>query len=148
MSAINVNDPEGKTASLELSETRPGQWVGIIKDATPGIYQLSDGNLSKAAVFGILDQKEFSDIRPSAEILKPVNEATGGKAFWLGKNVTLPAIRNVDAGRRMSGSGWLGIQQNNAYTITALKDIPLLSGLLALAAVLGLVSLMWYREGH
>ncbi len=145
---ISVSDPEGNNSSLELTQVKPGQWSGIIKDATPGIYQLSDADLSKAAVFGILDQKEFSDIRPSENILKPVSEATGGKAFWLGKNVNLPAIRNIDAGRRMSGSGWLGIQKNNAYTITALKDIPLLSGLLALAAVLGLVSLMWYREGH
>ncbi len=146
--AISVSNPEGNNSSLELTQVKPGQWSGIIKDATPGIYQLSDGDLSKAAVFGILDQKEFSDIRPSEEILKPVNKATGGKAFWLGENINLPAIRYIDAGRRMSGSGWLGIQKNNAYTISALKDIPLLSGLLALAAVLGLVSLMWYREGH
>jgi hypothetical protein len=145
---ISITDPEGRQTSLTLSKIKPGSWSGIIKDATPGIYQLVDGELSQPAVFGILDQKEFEDIRPSADLLQPVNEATGGKAFWLGKDISLPAIRNIDAGRRMSGSGWIGIQKNNAYTILSLKDVPLLSGLLALAAVLGLMSMLWYREGH
>ncbi len=145
---ITIIDPERQTTTLTLTKIKPGQWSGIIKDATPGIYELSDGELIKPAVFGILDQKEFEDIRPTESILKPVNEATGGKAFWLGKNISLPAIRNIEAGRRMSGSGWLGIQENNAYTILSLKDVPLLSGLLALAALLGLMSLLWYREGH
>ncbi len=145
---IAITGPEGQQTSLTLNKIKPGSWSGIIKDATPGIYQLVDGKLSQPAVFGILDQKEFEDIRPSADILQPVNEATGGKAFWLGKDISLPTIRNIEAGRRMSGSGWLGIQKNNAYTILSLKDVPLLSGLLALAAVLGLMSLLWYREGH
>ena len=145
---ITIVDPEGQTGKLSLTKIKPGHWSGIIKNAQPGIYQLSDGSLTKPAVFGILDQKEFEDIRPTENILKPVNDATGGKAFWLGKNNSLPAIRNIEAGRRMSGSGWLGIRKNNAYAILALKDVPLLSGLLALAAILGLMSVLWYREGH
>lgn len=145
---ISIIDPEGKTSELTLSEFKPGHWTGVIKNATPGIYELSDGDLIRPAVFGTLDGKEFTDVRPTAQLLEPVHKATGGRAFWLGEKTTLPSLRNVQAGRRMSGSSWLGLQRNNAYTILSLKDVPLLSGLLALAAVLGLMSMLWYREGH
>lgn len=145
---IKITNPDGEKSTLELSLVKPGHWSGVIKNATLGIYELKDRELTKPAVFGTLDQKEFTDIRPSEDVLKPVLDATGGKAFWLGDEIFLPGIRYIEAGRRMSGSGWLGIQKNNTYTITALKDISLLSGLLALATMLGLLSLMWYREGH
>jgi len=145
---IQITDPQGQKSSLTLSQLKPGHWSGVIKNANPGIYQLTHDELTRPAVFGSLDQKEFTDIRPTEDILKPVLESTGGKTFWLGDNSSLPAIRNIEAGRRMSGSGWLGIQKNNTYAILSLKDVPLLSGLLALAAVLALMSLTWYREGH
>lgn len=145
---ISITDPDGNPSELTLSEFKPGHWTGIIRHATPGIYELTDGDLIRPAVFGTLDGKEFTDVRPTAQLLEPVHEATGGRAFWLGEKNTLPSLRNVQAGRRMSGSGWLGLQRNNAYTILSLKDVPLLSGLLALAAVLALMSMLWYREGH
>ncbi len=145
---INITDPDGEKNTIELDNQQPGRWTGVIKNAKPGIYELRDENLSKLAVFGTLDRKEFADVRPSQSVLKPVHDATGGKSFWLGEKVNLPAIRQIQPGRRMSGPGWLGIQKNNAFTIKSLKDVPLLSGLLSLAVVLGLISLLWYREGH
>ena len=62
--------------------------------------------------------------------------------------MTLPRIAKVNAGRSMAGSGWLGLKNNNAYRILSIGAFPMFSTLLALALLLMLVSLTWYREGR
>ena len=62
--------------------------------------------------------------------------------------MTLPRIAKVNAGRSMTGSGWLGLKANNAYRVLSIGAFPMFATLLALAALLGLVSLTWYREGR
>ncbi|MGB7205535.1 MAG: hypothetical protein WBD37_08695, partial [Anderseniella sp.] len=63
-------------------------------------------------------------------------------------DMSVPSIAKVGAGRAMAGSGWMGLQSNNAYRILSIAAYPLFGSLLALAALLMLVSLMWYREGR
>jgi len=48
----------------------------------------------------------------------------------------------------MFGQNWLGLLNRDAYLVRGIKIIPLMTGLLALAALLGLLSLTWYREGR
>ncbi len=90
------------------------------------------------------------------EILKPVLSATGGGGFWLGdKNANtpnqikvFPRIAMLGGNRKMHGSDWLALQERNAYRVKGVKLIPLLNGVLLLAFLAGLLSLMWYREGR
>jgi hypothetical protein len=44
--------------------------------------------------------------------------------------------------------GWIGLQANGSYRVTSIDRAPLYGSLLALALLLGLASLMWWREGR
>ena len=46
----------------------------------------------------------------------------------------------------MAGSGWLGLKQNGDYTVTGVRNTPLLPAWAALLLTLGLVMLAWRRE--
>ena len=50
------------------------------------------------------------------------------------------------AARRTARS--TGLKANGAYRVKAVNQIPLFGTLLSLAVLLGLISLMWYREGR
>jgi hypothetical protein len=53
-----------------------------------------------------------------------------------------------DAGRRLAGSDWLALRRNNAYIVRSLRNVPLISGLMALLVLLTLIGAAWYREGR
>ena len=48
----------------------------------------------------------------------------------------------------MAGPGWLALRRNGAYKVESLKEFALFSNLLALAVLLLLLGLTWYREGR
>jgi hypothetical protein len=50
--------------------------------------------------------------------------------------------------RVLAGSGWLGLKDREAYVTRGVKVTPMFTGLLALAALLALISLAWWREGR
>jgi hypothetical protein len=62
--------------------------------------------------------------------------------------LAMPRLAKVGPGRAMAGSGWIGLKANGAYRVLSIGNFPLFSTLLALAALLGLMSLTWYREGR
>jgi len=47
-----------------------------------------------------------------------------------------------------SGSGWMALKDREAYLTRGVKIFPLFTGLLALAALLGFLTLAWWREGR
>jgi len=48
----------------------------------------------------------------------------------------------------MHGDDWAGLRDRQAYMVTGVKYTPLYAGPLALALLLGLLALTWYREGR
>ena len=42
----------------------------------------------------------------------------------------------------------MALRDNGLYRVTAIHQFPLVSTLLALAALLGLAAVMWWREGR
>ncbi len=52
------------------------------------------------------------------------------------------------SGRLMHGSDWMGFRKRDAYVTRGVRLIPLFSGLIALALLLGALSLTWFREGR
>jgi len=48
----------------------------------------------------------------------------------------------------LAGSGWLGLKDREAYVTRGVKLIPMFTGLLALAALLALLAVTWWREGR
>ncbi len=151
---VTVTAPSGKTQTVELKSDVPGLWRGVVDTGEVGVFTLDDGKVSTVAAVGSSDPKEFSDMRATGEILNPLLERTGGGLYWLAQagqaqtTATVPRIRMVKPGRRMTGSGWLGLRSNGAYIVRSLRDVPLFAGLIAVLALLTLVGAAWYREGR
>ena len=61
--------------------------------------------------------------------------------------VDVPRISMLSGAKVLAGSGWLGLKDREAFVTKGVKLTPMFTGLLALAAILALVTLAWWREG-
>lgn len=153
-----VNDatvtlPSGATRKIGVQQVRPGTWRGKLEASEAGLHRLSDGKLEAVAAIGTVDPREATDLFATTGKLNPLALSTGASARFISADGTvasmaLPRIARVNAGRSMAGSGWLGLKTNNAYRILSISAFPMFTTLLALAALLLLISLTWYREGR
>lgn len=153
---VELISPTGEKTLLALKETSPGIWRKVIKADVGGLYRLNSGELKSAVHVGRINSKELSSVTASLELLKPLMRATGGAALWQGGGKTtsdsnkknLPRILMATKGRQMHGPGWLALADRKAYQVRSSRLIPLFSGLLALALLLGALSMTWLREGR
>ncbi len=114
--------------------------------------------LHAVANAGIEDAREMSEVTATDEKLKPLVEATGGGTFWTrgggllssvgSSGVDLPRISMLANARVLAGSGWMGLKDREAFVTRGVKLIPMFTGFLALAALLALLALTWWREGR
>src|SRR5262249_16789131 len=114
--------------------------------------------LSAVAYAGVEDAREMSEVTATEEKLKPLVEATGGGIFWTKSgglvaslkeaSVDVPRVSMLANARVLAGSGWMGLKDREAYVTRGVKLIPMFSGFLALAALLALLTLTWWREGR
>jgi hypothetical protein len=143
---VEVTEPGGEVVSVPMTDEPSGRATGSLAVQRPGLYRLSDGTLTAVAAVGALNPLEFSDMRATDAKLAPVAAATGGGVEWLIDGV--PDIRRVRPGRQAAGRGWIGLKANGDYTVAGVDEVPLLPGLLVLAAALGTLMLAWRREGR
>ena len=77
---------------------------------------------------------------------------TGGGSFWLGREpedeAELPRVVMLRGGSVMHGANWIGLRKREAYHLRGVRLFPLFTGFLALALLLGMLALTWYREGR
>ena len=141
--------PSGKTQDLKLTETAPGRFEATLPAEELGLYRIRQGDLSAVAAAGPLNPKEFADVRATDAKLKDLAAKTGGGLWWLGdKADNMPSLRMVRAGHDAAGSGWFGLRRNEQYLVNAVHQVPLMTGFLALALILGSIALAWHREGR
>ena len=148
---VTVTLPSGATETVELAPAGAGLWSATLAAREAGLHRLSDGTLTAVAAVGSPDPKELSEVHATPTIVAGLAEPTGGAVRWLSRSGGAPEpprFAKVRPGRAMAGAGWLGLKANGAYRVTAIAAFPLFSSLLALAGLLGLASLMWYREGR
>lgn len=149
---VQVTTPDGRELSVPLSPDGEGRWRASIAADTPGLYRLTTGNLKAIAHLGNINDIEFKDVTATDEALKPLIEAKKGGVFWVGgrdaENAKLPRIAMMQSGRTMHGSGWIGLQDRNSSLLKGVRLTPIFAGLLALAVLLGVLSLTWFREGR
>jgi hypothetical protein len=145
-SDATVTAPSGATQVVKLAPGQVGTDTGTMETHETGVYKITDGTRTAFAIAGLLDAPEFRDVLTTEDKMRPVAEATGGSIHWL---VDDPAIdvRRTPAGRTMSGGSWIGLRQNGLYTVSGVKQIPLLPPLAALAVMLALLLWGWRREG-
>ena len=150
---VELTAPSGEKSQVTLDPTAPGVWRGTIGRADQGVYRANSGKLTAVAHVGQVSTREFSRLTASDELLKPVLEATGGGAFWMGSSDSLsapglPRIARLRSGSVMHGSDWMGLKRRDAALTKGRRLIPLFAGFAALALLLGMIAAAWFREGR
>ncbi len=150
---VEVNRPDGETRTVTLEQVEAGRWRANVAAETPGLYRVTSGDLAAVAHVGAVNSRELTEVTASREPLDPVLDETGGGAFWLGgpaeaSATALPRISLLGQSTKMHGADWAGLRDRQAYMVTGVKYTPLYAGPLALALLLGLLALTWYREGR
>jgi hypothetical protein len=143
---VELATPSGQVQSLKLSQSQDGVFTGTVRVAEMGLYRLKNGDLSTVAAAGPLNPKEFSDVRATTDLLKPIADATRGGIAWAADG--LPDLRRVPAGRAMAGDGWFGLRENENYAVKSVSQTPLLHPAIALVLLVGALFMAWRAEAR
>jgi len=159
---VTVSEPGGKSSEITLENSGPGRWTASLKASQPGLYKFESesetGKLTAVAHAGVADPREMSEVTATDEKLNAVIEQTGGGVFWTKSagllasadptRVSVPRVTMLSAARVLSGSSWMGLRDREAYVTRGVSLTPMFTGLIALAALLFLITLAWWREGR
>ncbi len=155
---VTMQGPGGKKQIVTLEPAKDGIWRKTLSVKIPGLYKFQSGKLTAVAHAGIADQREMSEVTATPDKLKPILEGTGGGSFWTRTgglleradtaDVSLPRVSLLNAAHVLHGSNWLGLRDRQAYVTRGIKLIPMFDGLIALAALLALLTVTWWREGR
>jgi hypothetical protein len=160
---VTVSAPGGKTSVVGLEKASDGIWRTSIDVGQPGLYKFETpsphgGLLTAVTHAGIADPREMSEVTATDQKLLKLVEATGGGVFWTKSagplastspaDVTVPRVTVLSAARVFSGSSWMGLKDQAAFVTRGVKLTPMFTGFAALAALLFLITLAWYREGR
>lgn len=148
---VTITKPDGSETKLSLEERGNGVSGAGMPADIPGIYRVRDGEREAVATVGAVNPREFADPRATPAVLKPLADASHGSVNWLRDG--MPDIRMIEkptrsAAREAAGRNWIGLYRQNDYVVTGLTLTPLALPLAVLAALLGLMLLMWRRESR
>jgi len=156
---VTISGPGGERTEATLERERPGVWKTTLDVKLPGLYkvesQASSGPLTAVAHAGVEDPREMSEVVATDQKLRPLIEQTGGGTFWTrtdaasaADDVALPRVSLMSGARVLAGSGWMGLRDREAFVTKGVKLTPMFTGFLALAALLALMAMAWWREGR
>ena len=147
---VTVTGPDGEPQALTLVQSAPGLWRAVLENAALGLHRIENGDLTALAHVGPANPREFQDVVSSTERLAPLVEETGGGIARLGtpEKIAIPRIVAVSERAPAAGKGWIGLRRSQATVLRSVDRIPLLSGLLGLALLIGGFAALWYREGR
>ena len=140
---VTVTGPTGKA--------EPGLWRGQLPVEEIGLYTAREGQLTALASVGPADPREFATVISTTERLAPLAAASGGTAMRVADasgTVATPRVVAMTEARSYHGSGWIGVRTGAASKVIGVDRIPLFSGFLGLALLLGALAVTWYREGR
>jgi hypothetical protein len=160
---VTISAPGGKTSNATLAKSALGIWRTTITVEHPGLYKLETssphgGKLTAVAHAGVADPREMSEVTATDQKLIKLVEATGGSVYWTRTggllesadpaSVTVPRVTLLRAARVFSGSSWMGLKDQEAFVTRGVKLTPMFTGFAALAGLLFLITLAWWREGR
>jgi hypothetical protein len=144
---VRITGPSGKTQKIELKESAGGRFTARFTASEIGLYYLADDNHTTVAAVGVINPREFSDVRGTADLLQPIVDESGGRVTWLADNGT-PNIRRVRGGSNAGGRDWIGLLQNDSYFVTGIRQVSLLPAITVLILLIGGLMFAWHREGR
>lgn len=139
--------PGGERRTLTLVPDADGIARLRVDAPEEGLYRIEDGEHVAFAAPTPVAARELERMISTTEVLEPVAAATGGTVLRVADAGT-PDLRRVGEGRRAFGRGWIGVRDRDRHLVTATRRIPLLHPALALALMLSLAGLAWWREGR
>ncbi len=157
---VRLTAADGSVIEVPVAPAGAGVWRGSADVKLPGLYKAAtdgpEGPLSTVVHAGTEDPREMNDVTASAKPMQPMAEQTGGGIFWTGAKATASAPERADVPRVsmlvnakvFSGSDWMALRDREAHITRGVSILPLFTGLLALAALLALITLAWWREGR
>ena len=145
-SPVEVTMPSGKTTSVTLTPGVGGRAKALIPVTETGIYRVSDRNRTALAAVGNLNPLEFSDMRTTGRRFQALSKATGGGIIWMEDGA--PDLRRVKPERASAGRDWLGLLNNQNFTVKSVREVPLLPGFIILVLALGTLFMAWRAEGR
>jgi len=138
--------PDGTSADIAMTEVEDGYYTGAMALGGLGAYRLDHGDLSTIAAVGMLNPTEYAQLLPTLDILTPLSDATGGATRMIGLDIeAIPNIRRIKSGDLVGGN-WIGVRDNDAYTVTRSKRRPLAPPLVFFLAFFAALAWGWMRE--
>ncbi len=150
-SPIRITRPDGETLTLPLTETGPGRFSARWIAPGPGLYRLTDGEITRVLALGPAAPREFEETVASGAAFAPLVEATRGAVLNLADGV--PRLRMVREGRPAHGQGvggndWIGITPREAASVSSMTHRPILPAWGWLMLIAGLALTGWLAEGR
>lgn len=150
---IQMISPSGQAQEIILDQTAAGKFEIRQKVSEVGLHQLIDGELSTLVHVGAVDAPEFKQVISTTQTLIPISTQSKGivKRVVDGNSITLPQIVPVrQLPNRLNGNNndRMLLRMSNETVLVGVTQVPLLGGLLGLAALLTILSATWYREGR
>ncbi|MBN8530505.1 MAG: hypothetical protein J0L97_01395 [Alphaproteobacteria bacterium] len=144
--SVTVTAPDSVSSQHPLTLSGPGQAEALLPVKQPGLYHISDGEISREVVVGDGNSKEFVEVVATEKKLASMTRASHGSFHWLESGA--PRLRRVESGSMASGHGWIGLPRRNAGTVTGVQAEPLLHPLFSAALILTLLAWAWHREAR
>lgn len=153
LNQVTVRNPDGTEHIVTLSPGDDGWLSARIPAGQPGVYSAEDGTQKRFAVIGELNPPETRAVVTTDTIMRDVADASGGTVQWLDSDAgNMPDIRFVNPRantiRRVGGNGWIGLYDNNAFTVTGARDVPFLPAWAYALGLLALAIIAWWMEGR
>ncbi|MDK1374933.1 MULTISPECIES: hypothetical protein [unclassified Sinorhizobium] len=143
--------PSGKTEEFTLTEREPGLYKTDVKTTETGLFEVANDELTTLVHVGNVDAPEFKAAISTEEKLRPWAEKTKGAVRRLADAdgpVDLPSILPVRGAVRVADDERLSLRMTDETVLKGINSLSLFGGLFGLAALLFLISSMWYREGR
>lgn len=143
---VTLVAPDGTRSAVSLADEAGGRATASVPVAQAGLYRVEDGDRTAIAAAGPPNPIEFTDVRATTRKLMPAADGTGGDVRWLVDGI--PDIRRVRPDAGAHGRGWIGLRANRDYTVTGVREIPLLPPLALLTLICGALVVAWRREAR
>jgi len=152
---VTLSKPDGTTQTVTLSDAGEGVRTATYESPLPGLHRLAADDLNAVVHAGQLNTREFADATTTAERVAPLAASTGGGTYWPVSSrdtpvadIDPPRMSMVRSGSVMSSDNWLALRDRDASLTTGVQLTPFAQGFAALAVLLALLALMWWREGR
>ena len=146
-----VTGPDGKTTSVQLVSVAPGLSRATLSVDDDGLYRASDGEHIALVVVGPDNPLEFQEVVSTLDKLRPLAEASGGSIRRLARAasdpVDMPRLIAMHESPSYAGADYIGVKRTGASELIGVAQTPLAAGFLGLAALLGALVWVWFREG-